>query len=115
MNIERTNDLIHAVSSWIDHSPENLARDPEALLWGRAAKVAEEAGEVVAALIGATGQNPRKGRTGTLADVERELLDVAITALAALAHMRAGDPEQADVLGMLGQHVEMVARRAGLA
>ncbi|MBN6052032.1 MazG-like family protein, partial [Nonomuraea sp. RK-328] len=115
MNPGRTNALIQALSTWIDQSPDNLARDPEALLWGRVAKVAEEAGEAINALVGVTGQNPRKGRSATWQDVEYELLDVALTAMAAVAHLRAEDPEPADLLGMLAGHVEAVARRAGLA
>ncbi|MDR8412713.1 MazG-like family protein [Nonomuraea sp. 3-1Str] len=115
MNHDRTNALIRAVSTWIDQSPDNLDRDPEALLWGRVAKVAEEAGEAINALVGVTGQNPRKGRSATRQDVEYELLDVAMTALTALAHLHADDPEPADLLELLSEHVDVVARRAGLA
>ncbi|MFE3452805.1 MazG-like family protein [Nonomuraea sp. NPDC059194] len=115
MNPDQTNRLIRDVSTWIDHWPDNRDRDREALLWGRVAKVAEEAGEVITALIAATGQNPRKGRSPAGFDaVEYELLDVAMTALAALAHLHADDPEPADLLGLLAQHVETVAERADL-
>ncbi|MFI2077536.1 MazG-like family protein [Streptomyces triculaminicus] len=106
--------LVRAVSQWIDDSPDNRVRDAEALLWGRVAKVSEEAGEVVAALIGATGQNPRKGVSATMGDVERELLDVAMTALCAVAHLHADDDTPADVMGLLQAHVVAVAERAGL-
>ncbi|WP_280716782.1 MazG-like family protein [Kitasatospora sp. MAP5-34] len=109
------NATIRAVSEWIDHSPDNRDRDREALLWGRVTKVGEEVGEVIAALIGATGQNPRKGHSATLQDVERELLDVAMTALAAVAHLHTGDAEPPDLLGLLAGHVETVARRVGAA
>ncbi|MFH8257740.1 MazG-like family protein [Streptomyces roseolus] len=115
MTRHTTNALIHKVSAWIDQAPCNAGRNPEALLWGRVTKVGEEAGEVIAALVGATGQNPRKGQTHTLADVERELLDTAMTALAAVAHLHARDPEPADVLALLDDHVLTVARRAHLA
>ncbi|WP_198541291.1 MazG-like family protein, partial [Parafrankia soli] len=47
----------------------------------QALKVVEELGEAVAALIGMTGQNPRKGVTHTQADLLGELYDVALTAL----------------------------------
>ncbi|WP_067175434.1 MazG-like family protein [Microtetraspora niveoalba] len=114
MNPERTNTLIRDLSAWIDDSPGNRGRDREALLWGRVAKVAEEAGEVIEKLVGMTGQNPRKGRSATRAEVEYELLDVALTALAALAHLRADDPHPPDLLGLLARHVEVVARRADL-
>jgi hypothetical protein len=73
------------LSQWVDAHLTD--RDPEAVLWGRVAKVGEEHGEVIAALIGATGQNPRKGRTHGLGDVVAELLDTAIAALAAVEHI----------------------------
>lgn len=75
------------MSFWVNNSTENMNRNTEALTWGRLAKVAEECGEVVAAYIGVTAQNPRKGETHEVADVKKELLDVALTALAAYEHM----------------------------
>jgi NTP pyrophosphatase (non-canonical NTP hydrolase) len=51
----------------------------------RLLKLVEEAGEVAAAYIGMTGQNPRKGVTHSRSDVADELCDVAVTALVALA------------------------------
>lgn len=80
-------DAITKLSRWVDDAPANAGRDPQARTWGRLAKVAEECGEVIAAYIGATGQNPRKGTTHDMADVEKELLDVALTALAAYEHI----------------------------
>lgn len=77
------------LSAWIDAG--NADRGHEAQLWGRCSKVAEECGEVVAALIGATGQNPRKGVTHSIDDVVKELFDVAVTALAAVEHIRGND------------------------
>jgi NTP pyrophosphatase (non-canonical NTP hydrolase) len=50
----------------------------------RMLKLSEEVGEVAEAVIGATGQNPRKGVTHTWDDVRAELCDVVITALVAL-------------------------------
>jgi NTP pyrophosphatase (non-canonical NTP hydrolase) len=50
----------------------------------RMLKLSEEVGEVAEAVIGATGQNPRKGVTHTWDDVQGELCDVVITALVAL-------------------------------
>lgn len=79
--------LIADLSRAIDEHPKNAARDPEARTWGRLAKVSEECGEVIEAYIGATGQNPRKGQTHTIADVSEELLDVALAALAAWEHL----------------------------
>lgn len=50
----------------------------------RMLKLTEEVGEVAQAVIGATGQNPRKGVSHTWDDVQGELCDVVITALVAL-------------------------------
>lgn len=100
---------IARLSIWIDEG--NLDRDPEAATWARLAKITEEAGEVVAAHIGATGQNPRKGVTHTREDVEGELLDVAITALAALEHLRGHDGRSLD---LLEGKLQWTLERAGL-
>ncbi|MFF7973947.1 MazG-like family protein [Streptomyces sp. NPDC007905] len=59
------------------------ATGPDGVLL-RILKLSEEVGEVAEAVIGATGQNPRKGVTHTWEDVQAELCDVAITALVAL-------------------------------
>ena len=81
-------DCITRVSRWIDMAPANVARDREAATWGRLAKIQEEAGEVIAAFIAYTGQNPRKPqKVDGLNEVARELLDVALTALAAYEHL----------------------------
>lgn len=106
-----TAETVAALSRWIDGHPPNRARDREAALWGRVTKVAEESGEVVAALIALTGQNPRKPADGSLADVEKELLDVALTALAAVEHLRGND---GSALAALDAHAAAVAVRAGL-
>lgn len=102
---------IAAISVWVDEHPANKQRDPEAQAWGRCAKVAEEAGEVIAALIGATGQNPRKGVHGCMSNVVDELLDVAVTALAAVEHL---DGNQGGSVAMLIEHVGYLTERAGL-
>lgn len=98
-----------ALSRWID--APNAHRDPEAQAWSRIAKVAEEHGEAVAAYIGAIGQNPRKGVTHTVDDVVDELLDVALTALAAVEHLREHDGA---ALTLLETKLDRVAQRAGL-
>ena len=100
---------VAALSSWIDRG--NVTRHPEAETWARLAKITEEAGEVVAAYIGATGQNPRKGVTHTISDVEEELLDVALTALAALEHLRGHDARSGT---MLADKLSKTLERAGL-
>ncbi len=98
-----------ALSQWIDDG--NAERDREARTWGRLAKLAEENGEVIAAFIGATGQNPRKGYTHSIADVSKELLDVAVTALAAWEHMHGNTGGS---MFALAGHVAAVHDRAGL-
>ena len=98
-----------ALSQWIDAG--NAFRDAEAVTWGRLAKLTEESGEVIAAFIGATGQNPRKGITHSIADVGAELLDVAVTALGAYEHLTY---HQGLALPALEQKILAVAERAGL-
>ncbi|MFT4288155.1 MazG-like family protein [Nocardioides sp.] len=98
-----------ALSEWIDKS--QVGRDSEAITWGRLAKITEEAGEVIAAFIGATGQNPRKGVTHNTADVIEELLDVAITALGAVEHLTGNNGGS---LWLLAAKISTVAKRAGL-
>jgi NTP pyrophosphatase (non-canonical NTP hydrolase) len=114
VDLRHTSHLINALSDQTDNSPANRERDREALLWGRAAKVSEEAGEVIEALIGALGHSPRKGVHGTLDDVEYELLDVALAALCSVSHLYSRRGETPDPLRLLGLHAESVARRAGL-
>lgn len=106
---DRIADGIARLSEWIDAG--NAGRDPEAATWARLAKITEEAGEVVAAQIGATGQNPRKGVTHTAQDVQEELIDVAVTALAALEHVRGHDRRS---IALLEDKLERTLRRAGL-
>lgn len=98
------------LSQWIDDA--NRDRPAEAATWARIAKVAEEAGEVIAAHIGATGQNPRKGVTCSVDDVEEELLDVAVTALAAVEHLRSHDGR---ALELLADKVSRLVARARAA
>jgi NTP pyrophosphatase (non-canonical NTP hydrolase) len=100
---------VAALSLWIDEG--NVSRHPEAATWARLSKITEEAGEVVAAYIGATGQNPRKGITHTIGDVEEELLDVALTALAALEHLRGHDARSGC---LLAEKLTRTLERAGL-
>ncbi|MFF7329027.1 MazG-like family protein [Streptomyces sp. NPDC008150] len=77
---------VDALWGWLEASrgtgPDSTGRGEELL--SRVLKLSEEVGEVAQAVIGATGQNPRKGVTHTWQDVESELCDVVITALVAL-------------------------------
>ncbi|MEU8621940.1 MazG-like family protein [Streptomyces sp. NPDC048623] len=83
---------------------QHLPRGEEVLL--RVLKLSEEVGETAQAVIGATGQNPRKGTTHTWQDVEAELCDVIITAMVAL---RTLTPDAREVFE---GHVERVAGRS---
>lgn len=65
-----------------------LAGLPEILL--RGLKAAEESGELAQAVIGVTGQNPRKGHSHTWDDVLAEAVDVCVTALVFVASVRPG-------------------------
>lgn len=94
---------IEALSEWLDTNRPIEGR--EGLLL-RILKLSEEVGEVSEAVIGATGQNPRKGVTHTWEDVEAELCDVVITALVAL---RTLTPEAREVFG---GHLERVRERS---
>jgi NTP pyrophosphatase (non-canonical NTP hydrolase) len=89
--------------TWLDgHRPHD---GREGLLL-RMLKLSEEVGEVAEAVIGATGQNPRKGVTHTWEDVQGELCDVVITALVAL---RTLTPEAREVFT---HHLAKVAARS---
>ena len=98
-----------ALSRWIDAGNEH--RDPEAVTWGRLSKITEEAGEVIAAYIGYTGQNPHKGKTHRRTHVIEELLDVAVTALGAVEHM---SNHEGLALDALAAKINSVALRAGV-
>lgn len=85
---------IRKLDEWMDAFTSAPYRDqPLALSWSRIAKIGEEYGEVVAAYIGATGQNPRKGFTHNRAQVLEELCDVIITAVCAIQHFTKDDWE----------------------
>ncbi|WP_328539073.1 MazG-like family protein [Streptomyces sp. NBC_00344] len=69
----------------------------------RILKLSEEVGEVAQAVIGATGQNPRKGVTHTWQEVEGELCDVIVSAMVAL---RTLTPDASDVFAAHLRRVE---------
>jgi hypothetical protein len=78
---------IAAIDAWLDgavmghYKGQPLAQD-----WARVSKIGEELGEAIQALIGATGQNPRKGVTNDFDVVLGELADVFLTGLLAIQH-----------------------------
>lgn len=94
---------VDALWSWLESDQPVTGR--EGLLL-RMLKLQEEVGETAQAVIGATGQNPRKGVSHTWEDVQSELCDVVITALVAL---RSLTPEPAQVFA---RHLERVAERS---
>ncbi|WP_327314639.1 MazG-like family protein [Streptomyces sp. NBC_01235] len=99
---------IDALWTWLDANRAHGGR--EGLLL-RMLKLSEEVGEVAQAVIGATGQNPRKGTSHTWEDVQGELCDVVITALVAL---RTLTPEpEAVFAGHLARVVERSSGSAG--
>ncbi|MER7896585.1 MazG-like family protein [Streptomyces sp. NPDC096046] len=94
---------VDTLTQWLDAN--RPVENREGLLL-RVLKLSEEVGEVSEAVIGATGQNPRKGVTHTWDDVQSELCDVVITALVAL---RTLTPEAREVFA---RHLERVTRRS---
>lgn len=96
-------DSVDGLHAWLNtHS----AVDGREALLLRVLKLSEEVGEVAQAVIGATGQNPRKGTTHSWDDVGSELCDVALTALVAL---RSLTPDAGEVFT---RHVAKVAARS---
>lgn len=81
-----------------EHS--TLPREQRILL--QLLKIQEEAGEVAEAVIGAMGQNPRKGHSHTWEDVESEVCDVIVTGMVALTRM---NPEAPTVFARHMQHI----------
>lgn len=78
---------VAAIDAHLDAKVSQAYKDqPLAQDWARVCKAAEEHGEAVDALIGMTGQNPRKGEYGELADLLKELADVMFTGLLAIQH-----------------------------
>lgn len=98
------------LSKWIDDSYGDI--DEETALWRRCTKVASESGEVIDALAGMVGENPRKGVTGTSTEVIKELLDVAVAALGAVEHMTGNNGIS---MSLFHQHLGDTLARAGVA
>ncbi|MFD0638739.1 MazG-like family protein [Catenulispora yoronensis] len=93
--------VITQQKTWLDHHT-----DPAQALPLRVLKLTEEVGEAAAALIGLTGQNPRKGITHTTTDLAAELCDVMVTAAVALATL-VDNPEET-----LNEHVGKLYTRS---
>jgi NTP pyrophosphatase (non-canonical NTP hydrolase) len=81
---DATWETIGRLAEWLDRGSA-LPEETKTIL--QILKITEEAGEVAEALIGVTGQNPRKGYSHSWQDVESELCDVVITAMVALTRV----------------------------
>ena len=100
---------IASLSDYFDaHLIDIKGASPEYVLYARTAKLMEECGEVMEAVIGYTGDNPRKGVYATTHDITSELCDVVLTALCAL-HSITGD--QSMVAGKVNQRIAFVYDR----
>jgi hypothetical protein len=87
-------DHVARTVAWLDAAN---GRDPHETAV-RVMKIAEESGEAVAAYIGLTGENPRKGVTAGPDDLAAELCDVVLAALIALATITGGTPQAESAL-----------------
>src|SRR5258708_20956976 len=76
---------ITRITAWLDEK-SGLRNNPVADNLSRVLKIGEEYGESVQAIIGLTGQNPRKGVTHSRSDLLAELADVIVTAFCAIQH-----------------------------
>lgn len=96
-------DGVHKLREWLDSEDQAAAGDVKLL---RVLKIGEEFGEVAEAITGALGANPRKGNSHTWRDVEKELADLIVTGMVALATITP-DAEKVleDHLGHLVQRV----------
>ncbi len=98
-----------AIDRWLDAEVAQMYQDqPLAQDWARISKVAEELGEAIQAFIGYTGQNPRKGTSGSLGNVLEELADTAISAILAMIHLQG---DSFTVMEMLDQKVSKIHDR----
>jgi len=100
---EATWQTIDLLSAWLDRG-STLPAETKTIL--QILKITEEAGEVAEALIGVTGQNPRKGFSHSWQDVEKELCDVVISAMVALTRV---NPDAARTV--FQNHLDTVAAR----
>jgi NTP pyrophosphatase (non-canonical NTP hydrolase) len=91
--------IIETVDAWLDDAVAGTYQDqPLAQDWARITKVSEEAGEAISALIGATGQNPRKGVIGSMDDVLKELGDCFCAAVFAIQHITQDADVTAEII-----------------
>ncbi|MET8609861.1 MazG-like family protein [Streptomyces misionensis] len=79
---DRAWEQVDRLRKWLDDEAAETGPADVRLL--RVLKIGEEFGEVVEAVHGALGANPRKGHSHTWDDVKEELADVIVTAMVAL-------------------------------
>lgn len=96
-------DTAHRLVRWLDAETD---ASPEAARLLRILKITEEAGEVAEAVHGASRANPRKGASHSWQDVQRELCDVILTAMVALATLTP------DAREVFAAHLTAVADRS---
>ncbi|MFJ8307891.1 MULTISPECIES: MazG-like family protein [unclassified Streptomyces] len=94
---------VAALHAWLT---ERSPVPPEQQTLLRMLKLSEEVGEVAEAVIGATGQNPRKGVSHSWQDVQSELCDVIVTAMVALTTLTP------DAARVFDTHLKGVAARS---
>lgn len=106
--------LVEWTDEWLDGAVSDKYKDqPLAQDWARVAKVIEEAGEAINALIGMTGQNPRKGTYAETADLLGELADVALTGIYAIQHFtKDGDITLSVILDKARYHKAQISEQA---
>jgi NTP pyrophosphatase (non-canonical NTP hydrolase) len=103
MDDDATWETIGRLVDWLDRG-SSLPGETKTIM--QILKITEEAGEVAEALIGVTGQNPRKGYSHSWQDVENELCDVVITAMVALTRINP------DARTVFRRHLDGVAARS---
>ncbi|MFG2406859.1 MazG-like family protein [Streptomyces brevispora] len=94
MTVDETWDGVQRLRGWLDESPDQAAAGDVRVL--RVLKIGEEFGEAAQALTGVLGANPRKGKSHTWQDVEKELSDVIVTAMVALSTITSDAPKVLD-------------------
>jgi NTP pyrophosphatase (non-canonical NTP hydrolase) len=100
---------IKEFSAYIDAS-YGEGMDPELVMRRRTGKVGVEYGELLDAIEGWTGENPRKGVYASKEDVIKELLDVCGAALGSVEHLTGN---QGESIGLLQERIAMVHARVG--
>ncbi|QKW06909.1 hypothetical protein HUT18_11410 [Streptomyces sp. NA04227] len=101
--MEETWKTVERLREWLDaESP--LAPDVARIM--RVLKITEEAGEVAEAMHGMLAANPRKGASHTEDDVRKELCDVILTSMVALASFTP------DAAGVFDERLRQIADRS---